>query len=86
MRALRSIPVLVVLTLAAVLTPVVPVAAAPSGPAPSSSLSWKGCGGGFQCATLAVPVDASTSAPTLDLAVIRARARDAGSAHRHAGR
>ena len=57
MRALRSIPVLVVLSLAAVLTPVVPVAAAPSGPAPSSSLSWKGCGGGFQCATLVVPVD-----------------------------
>src|SRR3954471_2075664 len=76
MRALRSIPVLVVLTLAAVWTPVVPVAAAPSGPTPSSSLSWKGCGGGFQCATLAVPVDASTSAPTLDLALIRARARD----------
>jgi pimeloyl-ACP methyl ester carboxylesterase len=43
--------------------------------APIASLAWKGCGGGFQCSTLTVPVDPAM--PTLDLAVIRTRARDA---------
>src|SRR5215207_4002807 len=41
------------------------------------TLEWKGCGSGFQCATLTVSRDPATPEPTLDLAVIRARARDA---------
>ena len=43
----------------------------------SGSLDWSGCGSGFQCATLTVPLDPANAAPTLDLAVVRARARDA---------
>jgi pimeloyl-ACP methyl ester carboxylesterase len=40
-------------------------------------LEWHGCGGGFQCGTLAVPVDyADLAGPTLDVAVIRRPARD----------
>src|SRR4051812_28082288 len=47
----------------------------------SAALVWKACGSGFQCSTLTVPVDASaptttTTSPTVDLAVIRDRARD----------
>jgi pimeloyl-ACP methyl ester carboxylesterase len=41
----------------------------------ASSLAWRGCGSGFQCATLTLPIDASTSSGTVGLAVIRARAR-----------
>jgi pimeloyl-ACP methyl ester carboxylesterase len=55
-------------------------AAAPTASAtktPDGTLDWKGCGSGFQCATLTVPRDPATTEPTLDLAVIRARARDA---------
>ena len=62
-RSTRWVPVLVALTLAAVLTPAVgclrghavPVARRRS----RSSLAWKDCGGGFQCATLTVPLDPS---------------------------
>ena len=83
--------VLVAVVVAAVLTPVAARAstsaptAAPTSTA-SSTLSWKGCGSGFQCATLAVPLDSDASEPapsrsaaaepTVDLAVIRSRARD----------
>jgi pimeloyl-ACP methyl ester carboxylesterase len=72
-------PVLVVLILATVLTPAASAHATTRGSSrgsPRPSLAWKGCGGGFQCATLRVPLDASAPEPTLDLAVIRARARD----------
>jgi pimeloyl-ACP methyl ester carboxylesterase len=49
----------------------------PTTPGPDSTrLDWKRCGSGFQCATLTVPVDPSIPESTLDLAVIRARARD----------
>src|SRR6187551_848712 len=64
--------VLVAVVLAAVLTPVQSARAVER-----STLAWKGCGSGFQCATLPVPLDPSAAEPTLDLAVIRARARDA---------
>jgi pimeloyl-ACP methyl ester carboxylesterase len=40
-----------------------------------SVIAWRGCGGGFQCGTLTVPFDDATPDRTLDLAVIRARAR-----------
>ena len=92
----RWIPVLVALTLAAGLTRGdclrghVPARPRPGPRRPGSSLTWKGCGGGFQCATLTVPLDpsnpeAAVDEPTLDLAVIRARARDAEQPHRRAG-
>src|SRR6516225_2680234 len=46
-------------------------AASPAGP----GLAWKSCGGGFQCATLAVPVDWTQPAgPRVALAVSRHRA------------
>jgi pimeloyl-ACP methyl ester carboxylesterase len=42
-----------------------------------STLTWKACGGGFDCTTVTVPVDyASPGADTLDLAVVRRKARD----------
>jgi pimeloyl-ACP methyl ester carboxylesterase len=44
----------------------------------SSSLAWTDCGGGFQCATLPVPLDPASPGRTIDLAVVRARAHDAG--------
>src|SRR4051812_29079147 len=43
----------------------------------AETLDWQGCGSGFQCATLTVPRDGSAPESTLDLSVIRARARDA---------
>jgi pimeloyl-ACP methyl ester carboxylesterase len=52
-------------------------AAADSEPAPESSLDWKRCGGGYQCAALPVPVDYSApDGATLDLALTRRRADD----------
>src|SRR4051812_40020292 len=62
--------------LAAIPNPIVPASAASSG-ASGSSLTWNACGSGFQCASLSVPVDPSVPEPRLDLAVVRARARDA---------
>jgi pimeloyl-ACP methyl ester carboxylesterase len=48
-----------------------PAAAAPTG-SPTPSMHWRGCGGGFQCGTISVPVDWSqTSGPQLSLAVAR---------------
>jgi pimeloyl-ACP methyl ester carboxylesterase len=45
-------------------------------PAGRPALDWQGCGGGFECATLAVPRDhAAPAGPTLDLALVRAPAR-----------
>jgi pimeloyl-ACP methyl ester carboxylesterase len=59
-----------------------PTASSPSpsssSPPSSSSLTWADCGGGFQCATMPVPLDPSSPDRTVGLAVIRARARDAG--------
>jgi pimeloyl-ACP methyl ester carboxylesterase len=44
---------------------------------PPVPIEWRGCGGGFDCATVTVPVDyASPTGPTLDLALIRRAAGD----------
>src|SRR5215213_10312738 len=75
-RLFALILVLIPLLVAAFLGPVVPASADRAGSS-GSSLTWKGCGSGFQCATLTVPVDPVVPGPTLDLAVVRARARDA---------
>jgi pimeloyl-ACP methyl ester carboxylesterase len=46
---------------------------------PPVPVAWRGCGGGFDCATVTVPVDYGTpGGPTLDLALIRRRAGDPG--------
>ncbi|WP_231329154.1 alpha/beta hydrolase [Actinomadura graeca] len=43
----------------------------------NQQLSWKGCGGSFQCATAQVPLDyAKPSGEKLDIALIRLPARD----------
>jgi pimeloyl-ACP methyl ester carboxylesterase len=84
-RTTRSVAVLVVVTLAAVSTPALGAGATPASPSSTTTprsagraapLAWKGCGGGFQCAVLAVPLAPSTPERTVDLAVIRSRARD----------
>lgn len=46
-------------------------ATAPSPP----TIEWRGCSGGFQCGTLAVPLDEATPDRTVVLSVIRRRAR-----------
>jgi pimeloyl-ACP methyl ester carboxylesterase len=52
-----------------------PTAAAPTTPAPGRLSAWSGCGGGFQCATLTVPLDdARPAAGTVALALTRHRA------------
>ena len=56
-------------------------AALPLGAAASTSrvvpIAWHGCDDGFQCGTLTVPLDpAAPDGATLDLAVVRTRARD----------
>ncbi len=44
---------------------------------PTRAIAWHACEGGFQCGTLTVPLDpAAPAGPTIDLAVIRKRARD----------
>ena len=44
-------------------------------PAPGRLSAWRGCGGGFQCATLTVPLDdRRPAAGTVDLALTRHRA------------
>ncbi len=75
-RAWPTPVLLFILVLATLLAPAVPAGAVSTGPGPAA-LAWKGCGSGFQCATLTVPLDASAPEPTVGLAVIRARARDA---------
>ena len=54
-----------------------PAAASPTVPIGAvTPMSWHRCGTGFQCGTLTVPLDpAAPTAGTLDLAVIRTRAR-----------
>ena len=43
----------------------------------AKAIDWHACEGGFQCGTLTVPLDpAAPAGPTIDLAVIRKRARD----------
>ena len=45
--------------------------------APPSALLWHACGDGFECATLPVPLDdRAPSSSTIDVAVVRMRARD----------
>jgi pimeloyl-ACP methyl ester carboxylesterase len=47
----------------------------------AQSLAWKGCGGGFECADLTVPLDyGQADGDTIKVAVIRLKARD--RAHR----
>ncbi len=63
-----------------------PLATAPEAPpssdsnvgtTPSGSLDWTECDGGFECATLAVPVDHERpDGPTLDLGLVRQPAAD----------
>ncbi len=50
-----------------------PGAAVPVSTTPG--IAWRACGDGFQCGTLTVPLDDATPDRTIDLAVIRARAR-----------
>ncbi len=71
-RRARPTPVLLLIftIFSVLLTPILPAAAT------GAPLTWKGCGNGFQCTTLAVPLDPSAPEPTVDLAVVRARARD----------
>jgi pimeloyl-ACP methyl ester carboxylesterase len=80
-RRARSTVAVVGLVVAAMLLPAVAARGA-TDPAPSAraggALAWRGCGDGFQCATLAVPLDPADASRTIDLAVIRTRARDAG--------
>ncbi len=58
--------------------PAGPAAPPPAAP-PASALDWRECGTGVDCATLPVPVDhAAPDGPTLDLALVRHRATDAG--------
>lgn len=46
---------------------------------PAVPIQWRSCGGRFDCATVAAPVDYDNpGGPTLDLAVIRRRAGDPG--------
>jgi pimeloyl-ACP methyl ester carboxylesterase len=60
-----------------------PAAPGPAGSAstPPPSLAWRGCGGGFQCSTLAVPLDWShpSSGGAVRLALIRLPASGAKS-------
>lgn len=76
---MRSILVLVVLALATTImpTPSASASASAANSVPALALAWKDCSGGFQCASLSVPLDPATPGRTVDLAVIRARARDA---------
>jgi pimeloyl-ACP methyl ester carboxylesterase len=46
---------------------------------PPVPIDWRGCGGGFQCGTVVVPVDyANPGGPTLELALIRRPAGNRG--------
>jgi pimeloyl-ACP methyl ester carboxylesterase len=47
---------------------------------PAGTLNWQACGGGFECATLSVPLDYdSPQGRRIDVALIRMRARDAAN-------
>ena len=75
-------PIFVAAAVAA-LTGFVALVAAPltpaAGAAARGTLAWSGCGGGVECATLAVPVDyRDPSGPGLDVALARIPARDPG--------
>ena len=55
----------------------IPASATPTAPIGAvTPMTWRGCGTGFQCGTLTVPLDrAVPTGSTLDLSVIRTRAR-----------
>lgn len=54
-----------------------PTATAPAGELPVPELDWVDCGGGFDCATAAVPLDYDRpSGPTVDIAMRRRPADD----------
>jgi pimeloyl-ACP methyl ester carboxylesterase len=69
--------VAVIAGMAGVVTvPAPAVRAATSTGVTPARLRWRGCGEGFQCASLQVPLDyAARGGPTIDLAVVRRRAR-----------
>ena len=61
----------------------------PSSSPASTTVSWKGCGSGFQCGTLTVPLDYSKpSGDTIKLALIRKPATDTANriGSHHGGR
>ena len=68
---------LAVCGLASAVLPAAATPTAPTGPIGAvTPMSWHRCGTGFQCGTLTVPLDpAAPTGSTLDLAVVRARAR-----------
>jgi len=72
-RTARVCALLLVTCLTVALGPGIGSAAEPS----ATAIAWHACDGGFQCGTLPVPLDpAAATGPTIDLAVIRKRARD----------
>jgi pimeloyl-ACP methyl ester carboxylesterase len=76
-----ALAVLVVLVVAVVAGVTAPANADPTGDtgtsASAGAIAWRSCSGGFQCGTLAVPLDYDQpDGPTLTLAVIRRPADD----------
>jgi pimeloyl-ACP methyl ester carboxylesterase len=72
-RKLGAMVGVAVLALLAQLAPAVPATAAPA----TSSIAWKACRDGFQCATVRVPLDYDTpGGTTISLALIRLPAGD----------
>jgi pimeloyl-ACP methyl ester carboxylesterase len=83
-RAVNSLPrvrrLVVVLIVGLALTGLATASAASTGTSAraatgTDAIVWRGCGGGFQCGTLTVPVDAAAGGSTIGLQVIRMRAR-----------
>jgi pimeloyl-ACP methyl ester carboxylesterase len=61
-------------------TSVAPTTTAPPSLAPVDPVAWAPCGGGLDCATVAVPVDhAAHAGPRIDLALVRRPAGDPGA-------
>ncbi|HEY3672059.1 MAG TPA: alpha/beta fold hydrolase [Acidimicrobiia bacterium] len=78
-RRARPTPVLLVILILTALLATAAAAVPAGADSARSSLTWRACGSGFQCSTLAVPLDASAPERTVDLAVVRVRARDSDS-------
>lgn len=80
-RATTTAPPAPATTTAPPATTTAPATSAPpvstTTPGATATLHWSSCGSGFQCATLAVPLDYTHPAgPTIELALIRLRAGD----------
>lgn len=68
---------LLIVALVAVATTAIPAPAGAAAGPRVSSIAWKGCGGGLQCATLSVPVDwAQPTGAQVALAIARRPAKD----------